>query len=75
MNDLGKVVDIKAKSVHPAFEEEAIRILKELPEMKPAQINGEYISQNFALPIVFRVESKIEQRSKLKNEKRKNTKS
>lgn len=61
VNEEGKVVDIKAQSVHPAFEAEAIRILNELPEMDPTQINGKYISENFALPIVFKVESKREE--------------
>lgn len=75
VNEVGEVVDIKASSVHPAFEEEAIRILKNLPKMNPAQINGKFISQKFALPIVFKVGSEREKRRRLKKEKKKSLKS
>lgn len=45
----GDIVDIKAKSVHPLLEKEAIRIVNELPKMVPFERNGKRISQTFAL--------------------------
>lgn len=74
INENGDVVNIKARSVHPKFEEEAIRILSMLPEMPPAKINGKPISQKYALPIVFEIETDKAKKQRLKKEKRKREK-
>ena len=35
------------------FEKEVIRVLKKLPEMVPAQLNGEFVNSSYSLPIIF----------------------
>jgi hypothetical protein len=69
INEEGNVVDIKARSVHPLFEKEAIRILNELPKMTPAEYNGKLISQKYSLPIVFEIETESAKKRRLKKEK------
>ncbi|WP_053978624.1 energy transducer TonB [Mangrovimonas xylaniphaga] len=71
INEEGKVVDIKARSVHPLFEKEAIRIINELPKMTPAEYNGKLISQKYSLPIVFEIETESAKNKRLKKEERK----
>jgi hypothetical protein len=71
VNEQGNVVDIKARSVHPIFEKEAIRILNKLPKMTPAEYNGKKISQKYSLPIVFEIETESAKKKRLKNEERK----
>ncbi|MCF1192352.1 energy transducer TonB [Mangrovimonas sp. AS39] len=70
INEQGNVVDIKARSVHPLFEKEAIRILNELPKMTPAEYNGKKISQKYSLPIVFEIETDSAKKKRLKKEKK-----
>ncbi len=71
INEQGNVVDIKARSVHPLFEKEAIRILNQLPKMTPAEYNGKQISRKYSLPIVFEIETESAKKKRLKNEERK----
>jgi TonB family protein len=70
VNENGDVVDIKARSVHPEFEKEAIRVLSALPKMPPAKINGKAISQKYSMPIVFEIETESAKKQRLKKEKR-----
>ena len=67
----GSIVDVKARSVHPAFEEEAIRIIKELPPMDPAIVDGEAIKQRYSLPILFKIETERERKKRERKEARK----
>lgn len=72
VNEEGNIVDIKARSVHPLFEKEAIRIISELPKMTPVKHNGTLISQKYSLPIVFEIETESAKKRRLKkNEKEK----
>lgn len=71
INKEGHVTDIKARSVHPLFEKEAIRILNELPKMTPAEDGENKISRRFSLPIVFEIETESDKKRRLKKEKRK----
>ena len=66
----GSIVDVKARSVHPAFEEEAIRIIKELPPMDPAIVDGEAIKQRYSLPILFKIETERERKKRERKEAR-----
>lgn len=70
INEEGNVVDIKARSVHPLFEEEAIRVLSELPKMPPAKLDGKTISQKYSMPIVFEIETESAKKQRLKKEER-----
>lgn len=74
IDENGNIVDIKARSTHQAFEQEAIRVIKELPKMNPAILNGEKIRQKYSLPIVFKVETESERKSRERKEKRKKEK-
>jgi Gram-negative bacterial TonB protein C-terminal len=74
INEEGDIVDIKARSVHPEFEKEAIRVVSELPKMVPAEHNGKRISQKYALPLIFEIETEKEKKQRLKKEKRKKEK-
>lgn len=68
INEDGDIVDIRARSVHPEFEKEAIRVVSELPKMVPAERNGKRISQNYALPLVFEIETDSAKKQRLKKE-------
>jgi len=70
VNENGNIVDVKARSVHPLFEKEAIRIIKELPKMTPAEYDGKKISKKYSLPIVFEIETERAKKRRLKKEKR-----
>ena len=67
----GSIVDVKARSVHPAFEEEAIRIIQELPAMEPAVVDGKAIKQRFSLPLLFNIETERERKRRERKEARK----
>jgi TonB family protein len=50
----GAIRDVKSmKSVHPDLEAEAIRVITEMPNWEPAEIDGEKVSAIMYLPIVF----------------------
>jgi TonB family protein len=70
INENGDVVDVLARSVHPEFEKEAIRIVNELPKMVPAEYNGKKVSQKYTLPLVFQIETEKEKAKRLKKEKK-----
>ncbi len=74
INENGDIVDIKARAKHRAFEQEAIRVIKELPRMTPAVLNGKRIERKYSLPIIFQVETKRMRKSRERKEKRKKEK-
>jgi protein TonB len=50
----GKVGEVQVlKSVDPILDQEAIRVVKKLPDFKPAFHNGRPVNCWFSLPIVF----------------------
>ena len=74
INENGDVVDITARSIHTAFEQEAIRIISELPKFNPVILNGEKRSIKYSLPIVFKIETDSEKKARDRKEKRKTEK-
>ena len=52
----GSISEIKSRAPHPALEEEAIRIIKELPKMIPGKQKGRAVTVPYSLPIVFVVD-------------------
>ena len=57
INEKGYVEDIKVRSsTHPDLEEEAIRVIKLLPQFKPAKQRDKNIASVYTLPIVFVIE-------------------
>ncbi|WP_084203439.1 M56 family metallopeptidase [Psychroserpens damuponensis] len=51
----GHVVGIKARASHPALEDEAERVVKNLPQMIPGKQKGKVVTVPYNLPIVFQV--------------------
>lgn len=74
INEDGAIVDIRARSVHPEFEKEAIRAVSALPKMVPAEHKGKRISQKYALPLIFEIETESAKKQRLKKENRKRKK-
>lgn len=60
INRDGKVVQPKvAYSVHPLLDQEALRIIKMMPDWKPGKLNGETVKVKYVFPVTFRVEDHI----------------
>jgi bla regulator protein BlaR1 len=57
INKEGAIVGIKTKAPHPALQEEAVRIIKLLPIMKPGELNGKKVAVKYALPMNIEVEA------------------
>ena len=57
INKEGAITEIKAKAPHPALQEEAVRIIKLLPIMKPGELNGKKVTVKYALPMRIEVEA------------------
>ena len=57
INKEGAITEIKAKAPHPALQEEAVRIIKLLPIMKPGELDGEKVAVKYMLPMRIEVEA------------------
>lgn len=55
INEAGDVVNLVAKSGYQDVEEEAIRVIRSLPKLKPGRQRGKPVTVPYALPIVFAV--------------------
>ncbi len=53
INKNGEIVDVKSRASHPKLEEEAIRVIEQLPLVTPGKQNGEAVDVMYSLPIVF----------------------
>ncbi|MFK7781153.1 energy transducer TonB [Psychroserpens sp.] len=51
----GNVTGVKARAPHPGLEEEAIRVVKLLPQFKPGKQKGKAVTVPYSLPILFQV--------------------
>lgn len=57
INEDGILSDIKVmKSISPAFDEEAIRVVKSMPKWNPAKQNGKAVKSKYTIPVNFRIE-------------------
>ena len=52
----GRVVDIKARAPHPRLQQEAQRVIKGLPQMKPAKQRNRAVGVIYTKPITFRID-------------------
>ena len=52
----GNISEVKAKADFQELMDEAERVVKELPQMKPGQHQGKQVAVKFALPIIFEME-------------------
>lgn len=55
----GSITDVKvAKSVHPALDKEAVRVISSMPKWAPAMKNGQPVRIRYTLPVTFRLQEK-----------------
>lgn len=57
IDEQGNVTNIAARGPHPKLEEEAIRVLKLLPQFIPGKQDGKAVDVPFSMPIVFQIAS------------------
>ncbi|MGM0933803.1 MAG: energy transducer TonB [Bacteroidota bacterium] len=57
INTEGNIVNILARAPHPKLEEEAISLIKALPQMEPGKQRGKPVNVSYALPIIFQVQN------------------
>ena len=51
----GSIGEVKVvRSVHPDYDQEAIRVVKSLPKFTPGRQNGQAVAVWYTLPVVFR---------------------
>ncbi|WP_343606510.1 TonB family protein [Fluviicola sp.] len=56
VSDKGIVTDVKVKrSAHPLLDEEAVRVISNMPKWKPATFEGKKINSTFSLPVSFKL--------------------
>lgn len=55
ITEKGQVKIMGARAPHPDLEQEAIRVVSELPDMQPGKQKGENVAVLYSLPIVLRV--------------------
>ncbi|OUR98335.1 hypothetical protein A9Q86_14905 [Flavobacteriales bacterium 33_180_T64] len=51
----GYVIDVKARAPHPVLEEEAKRVIKNLPRFSPGKHKDKTVIVPYSLPIVFQI--------------------
>ncbi|MDN3724722.1 energy transducer TonB [Aequorivita sp. SDUM287046] len=68
----GDVVDVRARAENEEIEKEAVRVVSNLPQMKPGMQKGEAVGVLYSLPIIFKVEPPTETNKKKKKRKTKN---
>ena len=53
----GSITDVKViKSVDPALDKEAVRVVKSMPKWNPGKQNGAAVRVKFTLPVTFRLQ-------------------
>lgn len=56
----GSVGDAKiVRPVYPSLDEEALRVVRRLPQFNPAILNGKAVEYWFTIPIIFRIEDDL----------------
>ena len=52
----GSVKDVQLKRQGKKYyDDEAIRVISEMPKLKPGLLNGKYVNNRLVLPIVFKL--------------------
>ncbi|WP_242202094.1 M56 family metallopeptidase [Aestuariivivens insulae] len=52
----GRIIDVRSRAPHKVLEDEAIRVIKALPNMIPGENNGKKVTVPYSLPIIFQVQ-------------------
>lgn len=56
INEAGNAEKIEiTRSVSPAIDQEAIRLIREMPAWKPADVNGKPVISRLNLPVIFKI--------------------
>lgn len=55
INTEGNIVDVRARGGNAKLEEEAVRVIKTIPQMVPGKHEGKIVSVLYELPITFRI--------------------
>jgi TonB family protein len=56
VNKDGSIDEVKVlRSVHPALDAEAMRVVKEMPKWKPGKKDGKTVRVSYSLPITFKM--------------------
>ena len=74
INKDGIIDNVLARAPQPALEEEAIRVINDLPDLKPGMQKGKPVGVLYSLPILFNVEETKQQQKARKKLERKNRK-
>jgi len=54
ISEYGKIKDVKViRNIHPLIDDEAKRLIKEMPDWIPAKANNEQVESEQILPIIF----------------------
>lgn len=57
VNTNGKVSNIKViRSVHPELDQEAVRVIENMPDWTPGQKDGKKVAVEYTLPIIFKLQ-------------------
>ncbi|WP_029036924.1 energy transducer TonB [Salinimicrobium xinjiangense] len=59
IDEKGYVADIRARGPNKRLEEEAIRVVKLLPKMKPGRQRDKAVAVEYSLPIMFEIRERI----------------
>jgi TonB family protein len=52
----GTITDVEvARGVHPALDEEAVRVVSMMPKWKPGTQMGDTVRTKFTLPVFFKI--------------------
>jgi len=63
VSSTGKVQNVKAvRSVSPALDAEAVRVIKSMPDWKPGSQSGKAVDVEFSVPVAFKLEGKMAQK-------------
>jgi protein TonB len=52
----GNITNVKSRAPHKRLEEEAVRVISSLPQMKPGIKDGKEVAVKYTLPITLNVE-------------------
>ncbi|WP_111706677.1 M56 family metallopeptidase [Lutibacter citreus] len=61
----GNIIDVKARAAHEKLVEEAIRVVKLIPKMKPGKHKNKFVNVKYSLPIAFKVKGKKSEKTLL----------
>ena len=57
IDEEGNITDIRQRGPHELLENETLRIIKNLPQMKPGRYRGKAVSVPFSIPITFKLQN------------------